>query len=286
LAVSLAIVGLLFSAWLINSAVLRTGASPGWLEVKSAPPISVVADTAAAFELGIEPRLFPRAVRRLIYAASIGLMAIAFLGSRPRRALVRLRGHHGLHVSLGYLVFPLVTSWLFSQIKVIYVLRYMLPFLFPYCLLLAAGIAEIRVVWLRSLVLGLNALLFVVGLWLNVQALYFHDWRVASAYIVDRAKPGDIVLFSPPWYEKPFQYYAKGQVAALEVSYPFVPDEMCDQVPIDIRRLWVVQPYPEHWTDPSNRLLTCLRGRFDLIDRFRFQPHSGTVYTFAAHMSE
>lgn len=150
----------------------------------------------------------------------------------------------------------------------------------PYYLLLAAGIVGLENSWQRGLALSLGTLIILPGVWFTYQTPQLHDWRVASAYVLDRAQPGDIVVFSPPWYKEPFDYYARGRVALFELTYPFVPEQICNEALKGHSRLWLIQPYDKHYTDPTNSLPTCLDARFDLIDTFRFPPKDGTIFLF------
>lgn len=271
----------LFLPWLLNSAFLTGQASPGWLAAQEPPSINVIIGTLNSFNLGESiDKLYPRWARYISYLLFGGLLAAAFFKApRPGPLLARLQQQRGLWMSLGYLFFPLLLIWLISQARIIYVNRYLAPFMMAYYLLLAAGIVALRKNWLQSLAVGLSVLLILPGIWLTFQIPQVNDWRVISNYVLTRMEPDDMVVFAPPWYQRPFDYYAQGRVKTLEYPASFTPERVCQEVPAGQSRLWFIQPVGSLLA-PENSLSTCLESRFDVVDEFHFGPYDGKILLY------
>lgn len=164
--------------------------------------------------------------------------------------------------------------------KAIYVFRYLLPFIAPYYLLLAFGLSNIRHLWPKGLALGFSLAIALLGVRQDSQTSIQSDWRTASAYVLSRLQPGDITIFNPPWYRRPFDYYAKGRVSIFETSEPFVPERLCREVPDGLGRLWLIQPSSRQWSNPSDGLMGCLDKRFVRILSVEFPPNRGTIVLY------
>jgi hypothetical protein len=178
------------------------------------------------------------------------------------------------------LLLPLVTIWLISQVKPMWVARYLIPYLVPFVILLAAGVTMLPLLLRLSLIVGLSTLVFLPGLWFTYQVSQEEDWRIAAAHVLAHAQPGDVVVFSPPWYVKPFDYYARGQLLYYQSDEAFDPESVCRAAPIGHSRVWLIQPYDKHWTDPNDNLNACLDAQLARTDEFRFPPKNGRIVLY------
>jgi hypothetical protein len=150
---------------------------------------------------------------------------------------------------------------------------------------LAVGITAAQAAWRPWLAATLCLVVFVPGLWLSTQLLEQDDWRIATTYVLARAQPDDIVVFSPPWYVKPFEYYARGQIAYYAAEGEFDVQAVCGAAPVGHKRVWLIQPYESHWTDPNNRLNACLDSSLGRGEEFRFPPHNGRIVLYQVSAS-
>ena len=155
-----------------------------------------------------------------------------------------------------------------------YALRYQLPFLVPYLLLAAGGVRSFRRDWLRRGAIALLVLTQVVGIYLNVRELQNPDWRGVADYVLQRAQTEDVVMFSPGWNVKPFDYYAQGAVEVYGSTPVPLPAGDLDSVleaPLENHsRLWLIHE-PGHYTDPDGRLEQALDARFPRLDSKEFR---------------
>jgi len=177
---------------------------------------------------------------------------------------------------------PLGVAWLISQGKPVYSLRYVLPFLLPFLLLVARGVRLIaeasgrlsvaRWLWVPLLVglLGLSTF----GVYLNVVRAQNPDWRGVVADILAEVRDEDIVLFSPGWNIKPFDYYARGGVDAFGQMPVPIPDVGLDQVltePLAHHdRVWLIWQ-PGHYSDPEGLLQAHMDARYEQVSEREYR---------------
>jgi len=278
-------VGAVFGVWLLNSAMLTEGVAPGWLSAASAPSVASLPSTVAQFTLGETAGQYARWARLGSYFFFTLMLVAASVERAPGGRRFRFRRQAGVWMSWAYFLIPLIAIWLVSQVKPMYALRYLMPFMVPYYLLLAAGVVALDRRWPRWLAFGLSLAFIAPGVWYTYQTPQEHDWRIVSTYVLERAQPGDVVVFNPPWYSKPFDYYAAGRVEIFQPTDALDTQQACDEAPAEHRRLWLIQPYDRHWSDPDNALYSCLAARYDQVDVSRFPPQEGGVYLFALNRS-
>ena len=110
---------------------------------------------------------------------------------------------------LAWLVIPPVVAFAISYAKPVYLYRYFLVCLPALVVLVAAGLARIRPLWIAVPVVIGGAF---ASTWTTVSCtpacvIGHDDWRAAAAYVAARARPGDGVIFDPGELRTPFAYY-------------------------------------------------------------------------------
>lgn len=274
--VAQAVVLMCFSPWLPTFVGQAQGGGGGWVERSvGSPSVDALLHTAMAYTTGMVRSWYPALVRRGAYLLFWACAAVGLLTARDRKPrLSSLTGSEALGFAAAYLMLPLAMAWVVSQWKPMYALRYLLPFLPPYLLLVARGAISIRGGWVRGVVIALLVLTQVVGVCINASEEQNPDWRGVAEYVVTRARPGDVVMFSPGWNVKPFDYYAQGAVDVYGDTPVPVPEEEIDEVleePLrDHGRLWLIHE-PGHYTDPEGQLEEALDARFARLDSGEFR---------------
>jgi hypothetical protein len=106
------------------------------------------------------------------------------------------------------------------------------------------------------------------------------QWDQGAAYVAERAKPGDLILFNATWVQIPFEYYYRHSPIPVEMKG--LPVDLFDRdilepkmalsdVPymIDLlrgkQRLWLVYSH-EVYTDPDRIIIRSLDRMFDRTD--------------------
>jgi len=182
---------------------------------------------------------------------------------------------------LLWLIVPVVFTVLISIVRPMFLARY-LAFCLPALIVLAAvGLARLSKSWLI-----ISALLLVMALSLKGTFSYYdHDfdldrdeWRAASFYILDHARPSDVILFHIAMGRMPYEFYKSvytGNSPGPTVIYPthgtrfdyrdFMgrpSNEFLRTVPSKYDRVWIVLKNNETktGTDPTTALINGLFG--------------------------
>ena len=201
----------------------------GWVERSiGRPPLYALLDTWLSFSVGVDSSLYPFLLRRLAYVAFGVCMAVALYRlarpnavGQPKRSV---RG--GLLFCVIYAGLPLLVVWVLSQFKPMYSTRYLLVFLPGYCMIIAAGIGMLPRRGARLVTVLALAATLLVGNWNAWRVEQNADWRGVASYVVDHARTGDAVLFSPRWNVKPFEYYNRGRVDVnMDLPIPVTLEE-------------------------------------------------------------
>ena len=150
-------------------------------------------------------------VRNLLSAYAPGALSAPLLAGCA--VLVGLAAWHLRHrpellVLLVLLVVgPLVGELLVSLRRPIFYSRTLVWTSLPLTVLVGIGLLQLR---LRPLVAAATAALLAVNA-VSLVAYYraegLEDWRDAAVHVADRARPGEVLLFSAGWTELPFGYY-------------------------------------------------------------------------------
>jgi len=141
------------------------------------------------------------------------LTAIARVEVSPKSLILAVSWEEPLVFCLMYLFCPLLAAFVVSQFYPMFVIRYLLLFLPPYTMLIAKGIYALRGAALKVAVILLIVTLSFLGIQANYQVQPKANWRGLVQYILEHAQPDDVVAFAPPWWAKPFDYYARGKLA-------------------------------------------------------------------------
>jgi len=266
-----AAVSVCFAPWLPVLFRQVSQGGGGWVARSlGKPSIDVLVHTAMAYIIGMTRHWYPSLPRRVAYLLFGACGALAFLGVRRNESSqVRLSNTQALFFVVAYLVVPLGTAWTLSQWKPMYAMRYLLPFLPAFLLLVVRGTMAVRWPRVRWGLVVLLALTQIVGVFINVREAQNPDWRSTAAYVVERAEPGDVVMFSPGWNVKPFDYYAQGAVDVYgDVPVP-LPEEGLEEVLAEPlaghRRLWLIHE-PGHYSDPEGLLEQELDSLYSRLD--------------------
>jgi hypothetical protein len=199
-----------------------------------------------------------------------------------------------IFVSL-WLLLPLGIIIAVSFIRPLFVARYFLFCLPALVLLAASGLARLSGVW-RGAALAVFLLLGLRGA--RDYYDYHHDfdlgrddWRSASRYLLDNARPGDAVVFHVAMGRLPYEYYRSLLAPARgpEVVYPhsaghityldLVEKPHAGQLAASLpqfERVWIVLRYAETASgtpDDDTRLLMSLAGASHPFHTQRNFPH-------------
>jgi hypothetical protein len=108
-----------------------------------------------------------------------------------------------------WLVLPLIAALAVSVAKPVLVDRYLLVSLPAFVLLAAVGLERLPAGWAgRRLGLAGVLVLAVSGVLLYHVAFKKEDWRGTTGFLLAEGRPGDAVIFYPPYVRRPFDYYA------------------------------------------------------------------------------
>lgn len=175
--------------------------------------------------------------------AAFGVCA-AWALLRYQNGRLRLRIDDGLLFTLLYLLVPLVTVFVYSQIRSSWVLRYLFPFLPPYCILLARGLLNLPS---RLTRVALAVALLLLTLWplANTYRLQQkEDWRAAALLISSQEQPGDVLLTVDEDIWLPFEHYYEGslyyQGISRSVTDPDLLQARVGQAASTYRRVWLL----------------------------------------------
>ena len=180
----------------------------GWIDLRYGPASwRGLARVLADFSLGGEPA-WPTAVRwglLLVYGALAVAGALRRGDGEPRWKLDR-----SWAFTAGLLAVPIGVVFVLSQVRNVFVPRYMVPFLPAFVLLLARGVRNLP--W-RSATLATTMLILAVSGVAVTQAYLRQDkedWRGTAARVAAEEKPGDYIFLMDEDVLIPFSFYYHG----------------------------------------------------------------------------
>ncbi len=258
----------LFLPWVPTLIRQVAGGGGAWVaQAVGIPSLRALPETLLLYVVGTTRSAVPALWRRAAYAF-YGLAILAALRSgvsTPNRK----RLDWGVLFCLLYLLVPLSSAWAISQIKPLFATRYLLPFLPPFLLLAAYGISTLP---RRSLQISLMLPVAVIPLLISLQMQATEqnvNWRAIAADVLSRSAPGDVAVFEPGWYSKPFNYYARDQIEVFDTlpipAEPASPDEALEVVLTQHRRAWLIWR-SGHYGDPTGAVPQYFDQRYALLD--------------------
>jgi hypothetical protein len=240
------------------------------------PGLRALADTWLYFSVGQDSQLYPLLLRRgayLLFGACI--LAALYRMVRPDKAGMHWeRVLRGILFCLMYAAVPVLAVWLLSQAKPMYSIRYLLVFLPAYCLLVAVGIDRLPGRLVQVVATVFLVLTLLVGNWTAWRVEQNPDWRGVASHVLQSAHSGDVVLFSPRWNVKPFEYYSRDHVDInMELPIP-VTIEAAQRVVADIaqdyQRVWLVWQRG-HYSDPDGLAKQVLDSQYRVVRQWDFR---------------
>jgi mannosyltransferase len=123
----------------------------------------------------------------------------------------------GLVFARLYLLVPVGLVFVFSQFQSFWVLRYIFPFLPPYCLLVGLGISRLRD-WMAVCAVGLILVLSVQPVANMYQYEQKENWRQAAEHIAANGQSGDLVILVDEDVWIPFEHYYRGRLRTVGIS--------------------------------------------------------------------
>jgi mannosyltransferase len=272
---------LLWSPWL--PAFITQGAGiyrEFWLP---APDWETVIGTVGAFLSDFLP--LPPAGACAVWGlyAGVALLGLVHFRRRPVRIALLL---------VTFLT-PFVGEWLVSLRRPIFYDRTLIWASLPLYLLLAAGVRQLRY-WPCALAVVLTVLTVNA---LSLREYYAHfekeQWDDAAAFVAERVKSDDLILFNATWTQIPFDYYFRHLHHCPVVEHG-VPVDLFDQGILEPNmtagdlprlqaliqgheRVWLV--YSHDWyTDPRGLIPLALEGELELLDRWDFYDLQVRLY--------
>ncbi len=262
---------LLFLPWMpILYRQVTTGGG-GWVErAIGRPTLQSLVDTWLQFSVGLDSGLYPVVLRRVVYVVFIISLLAAVL-----RVLWPSRGDSdGVLFCLMGGALPVLSIWLLSQFKPMYSIRYLLVFVPLYWMLVAYGLGALPHPVIRVAVTTLLLMTLMVGNWVTWRVEQNPDWRGVASHVLESARPGDVVLFSPRWNVKPFEYYTDARIDTnMDLPIPVTQEAaqaVVDDVAQRYQRVWLVWQRG-HYSDPDGIPKRILEDRFRVVEEALFR---------------
>ena len=171
---------------------------------------------------------------------------------------------------LLWLLFPIGFTFVISQLKPFFLIRYFIFTLPALVLLAASGLARLRPRWLLAGALTFFAIFSLRGVFSFYERdfdIAREDWRPVAQYLLSHAQAGDVILFHQPIARMPYEYYRSRIPAAAhpKVIYPEhsdrlsyrdfyagrVPEKFLEGLPAQHPRVWVALAYNETPAGPD-----------------------------------
>lgn len=200
---------------------------------------------------------------RLIYWGTLAVFGLCILwgllyviGRRAgalKRGIATVDGWidiDGIVLVLLYLLVPLSTVFFLSQFRSFWVLRYIFPFLPPYCILVAYGLSRMPLI-LRWTMVGLVVL---ASLW-AVTDIYRDEqkenWRAVIQYLSAREEAGDVILLVDEDIWLPFEHYYRSSTRRVGISRAVDDRELLaarvGMILPSYSRIWLILSHTDNW---------------------------------------
>ena len=255
-----------FAVWVILAQVVvllatrrRAAFTAGWLVTYGTVALLTAPMAYAALTLGHDPiawiaepgwwairdalaQLAGDSFRQIYAVVLLCLLALPLALRSPRLRF-------GLAFTGAWVALPVVAAFAISQLKPIWVSKYLIVSLPGLTLLTAGAIASFR----RTAVTAVAVVVLVVFTGPPLRAWYrsggFEDWRSLAAFVDARARPGDAIAFNAPYGLDSFQRFSAG-AAMPERLVPPGSDEAVSST--DAQRVWLALA-PAQFSTPSLR---------------------------------
>lgn len=221
------------------------------------------------------------------------LVAVLFLG------LLYYRKRFSIFVLLATLfVIPILGELAVSLRRPIFYGRTLIWVTLPLYLLLAAGIAQLKVRFLMIIMLGILATNYLFAAGDYYRFYQKEDWSTPAGYVANFAEQGDLVLFNSNFVVIPFDYYFRDfeKLYSIEVEKWGLPQDLIqdgvleptmteDNVPALTAllrgrdRVWLVYSH-ESYTDPEGIIPRTLAAEMTLSRQRDF--YGGQVQLYEA----
>lgn len=242
-------VGLLFLPWMPSFVYQLRGGSYLWnwvAQVYGKPGLNRFSDLFTDLVLGFQRPSYPPLIQMAalwLYVMPLGLAAWG-IGRRLLHTPRNTAGEEAHLTRLGWallvasLCVPPLVAWLVSQVRPVFVTRYLLPTVPFFLLLVAFGVAQLKD---RRAQIGLTTLLVTVagmGLWNEASSPHKQDWRGTVDYVLSQAKAGDLVVVESVFVipDRSYDYYARGRLSTSLT----LPSEGSVRPP----RVWFIEVSP------------------------------------------
>ncbi|HEY5175563.1 MAG TPA: glycosyltransferase family 39 protein [Terriglobales bacterium] len=192
----------------------------------------------------------------------------------------------GTVVMISCAVLPVIVTFVLSFWVPMFAARYLLICLPPLVLLAAQGLVELRPAWL-----GIGVCVIIIALSAGSLRWYYahpkDDWRSLTAYLLQHAQSGDIVVGCPPGAEWPVQHYVSAgpSAATPELSYLApalllrdVQNHRSEGKPLPSTRFWMVD-----WgnSPDAKRIPLAVAPEYERVDEEHF-PGTLTLALYAS----
>jgi 4-amino-4-deoxy-L-arabinose transferase-like glycosyltransferase len=219
-----------------------------------APGISELLDLMGSFSLGNTVQgPFLYRIGLVVFGLCILANLIALVRSRSSRSLSApelSKDMDGLVFVVLYLVVPLGSVFLVSQARSFWVLRYIFPFLPPYCILVARGIRSMPS-RLRVAAIGMVLLLTAWPIANTYRYEQKENWRAATQYIAAQEQSGDVIVLVDEDIWLPFEHYYRGSTRRLGISRAVDDRDLLaarvGMIAPGYQRLWLVLSHTDNW---------------------------------------
>jgi uncharacterized membrane protein len=244
----------------------------------------------------------------LVILDALALALAAAAAVRAWRASKRSPAVWNYALVFSWLLLPAGLTIAVSLITPFFLSRYLIVSLPAAMLGVAAGIMRVRPKALRRLLGVAISLLSVLGTHTYFHRgndVYHENWRAVSAYVLDRAQPGDAIFFTP-LARMPYEYYRSQRnpipagpmvldsaAGGGELLYPDFMVTPLGEVLSDARpapaRVWIVSLWkgsPDAASDRTTTILSAVYGKGRaLVDERDFPNIDVRLFAAAASAS-
>jgi len=147
--------------------------------------------------------------------------AFSLVTIERRRPIFCFSGNNKIYLLLIWLLSPFILPLMLSKFtRILYFAKYLIANSLALYLLAAKGLSNVRLKHAKWLALALIVTLSLI----NVNEIYLRvnkePWQRAVQYIGRNAKPGDLILFNPPYFQKnAFDLYSE-RTDLTKVGFP------------------------------------------------------------------